>query len=67
MSTLENKIVNTTVSINLHGLNGAWMKAVDFYATHKKISRKSKPYNALLKARPTNADLKALLKSRPRR
>lgn len=67
MSTLEDKIVNTTVSINLHGLNGAWMKAVDFYAAHKKISKKSKPYNALLKARPTNADLKALTKSRPRR
>ena len=26
MSTLESKIVNTTVSINLHGLNGAWGK-----------------------------------------
>ncbi len=67
MSTLENKIVNTTVSINLHGLNGAWQKAVDFYARHKKISKKSKPYNALMKARPTNADLKALMRSRPRR
>ncbi len=41
MSTLESKIVNTTVSINLHGLNGAWGKAVEFYAKHKKINRKS--------------------------
>jgi hypothetical protein len=67
MSTLENKIVNTTVSINLHGLNGAWAKAVDFYARHKRIGRKSKAYSALIKARPSNADLKALMKSRSRR
>jgi len=67
MSTLENKIVNTTVSINLHGLNDAWTKAVDFYATHKRINRKSKAYADLLKARPGNADLQRLLKSRSRR
>jgi hypothetical protein len=67
MSTLENKIVNTTVSINLHGLNGAWAKAVDFYATHKKINRKSKAYSDLVKARPSQADLARLVKSRPRR
>jgi|SRR4030095_1742997 hypothetical protein len=60
MSTLENKIVNTTVSINLHGLNGAWEKAVDFYATHKKINKRSKSYNDLLKARPSNTDLRKL-------
>ena len=67
MSTLEDKIVNTTVSINLHGLNGAWNKAVEFYAKHKKISRRSAAYNQLLKARPSNADLQRLMKSRPRR
>jgi hypothetical protein len=67
MSTLENKIVNTTVSINLHGLNGAWTKAIDFYAGHKKINRKSKAYSDLVKARPSPADLQRLLKSRSRR
>ena len=67
MSTLENKIVNTTVSIHLHGLAGAWEKAVEFYAVHKKISAKSKAYTDLLKARPGNADLQRLMRSRPRR
>ncbi len=65
MSTLENKIVNTTVSINLHGLDGAWAKAVDFYARHKKISRQSKAYAELLRAKPSEADLKRLTRSRP--
>ena len=67
MSTLESKIVNTTVSINLHGLNGAWNKAVEFYAKHKKINRRSAAYNQLVKARPSNADLQKLMKSKPRR
>ena len=67
MSTLQNKIVNTTVSIHLHGLAGAWTKAVEFYAAHKKISSKSRAYSDLLKARPGNADLQRLMRSRPRR
>ena len=67
MSTLENKIVNTTVSINLHGLKGAWQKAVDFYAKHKRINKRSKAYAALLKAKPSEADLKKLMRARPRR
>jgi hypothetical protein len=67
MSTLESKIVNTTVSINLHGLNGAWTKAVDFYSKHKKIGRGSASYKQLMKAKPSNADLQKLMKSRPRR
>ncbi len=67
MSTLESKIVNTTVSINLHGLNGAWGKAVEFYAKHKKINRKSASYKQLMKAKPSNSDLQKLMKSRPRR
>ena len=67
MSTLENKIVNTTVSIHLHGLAGAWAKAVEFYAAHKKISAKSRAYSDLMKAKPGNADLQRLMRSRPRR
>jgi hypothetical protein len=67
MSTLEGKIVNTTVSINLHGLTEAWKKAVDFYVRHKKISKRSKAYSQLLRAKPTNADLQKLIRARPRR
>ncbi|TDJ22674.1 MAG: hypothetical protein E2O54_15145 [Gammaproteobacteria bacterium] len=67
MSTLEGKIVNTTVSINLHGLTEAWQKAVDFYARHKKISKRSKAYAQLLRAKPSNADLQKLIRARSRR
>lgn len=61
MSTLDNKIVNTTVSINLHGLEGAWRKAVDFYIKHKKISKRSKVYRELMAAKPSDADLRRLM------
>ena len=60
MSTLENKIVNTTVSISLHKLEGAWQRAVDFYAEHKKINKRSKPFQDLIKACPTQAQLKKM-------
>jgi len=66
MSTLENKIVNTTVSINLHGLGQAWTKAVDFYARHKKISKRANAYKQLLKAQPSQAQLKKLMGTRSR-
>lgn len=67
MSTKLNKIVNTTVSINLHGLKGAWIKAVDFYVAHKKISKRSAIYKKLLRAQPNRAQLEALKKKRKRR
>lgn len=60
MSTLENKIVNTTVSISLHGLEGAWQRAVDFYSEHKKIPKKSKSYKDLMAAIPSQAALKKM-------
>ena len=60
MSTLEGKIVNTTVSVNLHGLDQAWRKAVDFYVKHKKISKRARAYKELLGAQPTLADLNRL-------
>ena len=60
MSTLKNGIVNTTVSISLHGLEGAWQRAVDFYCEHKKINKRSGPYRDLLKAIPSQAQLKKL-------
>lgn len=67
MSAKANKIVNTTVSINLHGLKGAWQTAVDFYCEHKKISKRSKVYNQLLKAQPSKAQLEAMKRKRKRR
>ena len=67
MSTKLDKIVNTTVSINLHGLKGAWEKAVAFYVEHKKISKRSLIYRKLLRAQPTRAQLEALKKKRKKR
>ncbi len=67
MSAKANKIVNTTVSINLHGLKGAWQKAVDFYIDHKKISKRAKTYQQLLKAQPSKAQLEAMKRKRKKR
>lgn len=67
MSSLENRIVNTTVSINLHGLEDAWKRAVEFYAHHKKISKRSRAWRDLLAARPTEADLRRLERRAARR
>ncbi|MBL6690273.1 MAG: hypothetical protein ISP91_07765 [Pseudomonadales bacterium] len=67
MSTKLDKIVNTTVSINLHGLKGAWQKAVDFYAEHKKISKRSPLYKKLLRAQPSKAQLDAMKRKRRKR
>jgi tRNA(Glu) U13 pseudouridine synthase TruD len=67
MSSKVGKIVNTTVSINLHGLKGAWLKAVDFYISHKKISKRSKIYKKLLKAQPSKAQLEAMKRKRKKR
>lgn len=66
-STKLSKIVNTTVSINLHGVKSAWQKAVDFYAEHKKISKKSAVYKKLLRAQPTKAQLDAMKRKRKKR
>jgi hypothetical protein len=67
MSSKVGKIVNTTVSINLHGLKGAWQKAVDFYCDHKKISKRSPTYTQLLRAQPSKAQLEAMKRRRRRR
>lgn len=63
MSLLENRIVNTTVSINRFGIDEAWQRAVEFYAKHKKISKRSSAYRALVAARPGPAQVERLLKS----
>ena len=67
MSAKANKIVNTTVSINLHGLKGAWEKAVDFYIDHKKISKRAAVYQKLLKACPSKAQLDAMKRKRKKK
>jgi tRNA(Glu) U13 pseudouridine synthase TruD len=67
MSAKAEKIVNTTVSINLHGLKGAWEKAVEFYISHKKISKRSDIYKKLLKAQPSKAQLDAMKRKRKKR
>ena len=67
MSAKADKIVNTTVSINLHGLKGAWEKAVDFYIDHKKISKRSAIYQQLLKTCPSKAQLEAMKRKRKKR
>ena len=72
VSLIENvfnilKYSNTTVSINLHGLKGAWQKAADFYVEHKRISKKSPLYRKLLRTQPNKAQLDAMKKRRKRR
>ena len=64
MSLLDNRIVNTTVSINKFGAEEAWRRAVDFYAKHKKISKRSSAYRSLLEAGPDEAEVARLLASR---
>ena len=51
-SLLNGNVVNTTVSVNRHGLDEAWRRAVDFYARHRRIRKGSNAYRALLRARP---------------
>ncbi|MEE4361611.1 MAG: hypothetical protein V2I63_08825 [Pseudomonadales bacterium] len=66
MSSLEDRIVNTTVSISLHGLAGAWQRAVEFYATHKQIGKRTAAYRALVSAQPSEADLKRMTRAAAR-
>lgn len=51
-SELDGKIICTSFSINAHGADTAWSKAVETYARHKKISRGSKLYKQLSTAMP---------------
>ena len=63
MSRETGKIVNTTVSINKHGIPAAWEKAVDFYCKHKGISKRAKVYKELLELCPKKARVTKLLKA----
>ena len=51
-SLLSGNVVNTTVSINAHGLDEAWRRAVEFYSRHRRIPRDSDAYRELLLSRP---------------
>ena len=51
-SDIENKIICTSFSINAHGKQKAWNKAVETYAQHKSIRKNTKLYKELLKAMP---------------
>ncbi|WP_372862741.1 hypothetical protein [Spongiibacter sp.] len=51
-SKVEKKTVCTSFSLNAHGTEEAWLKAVDAYARHKSIRKNSKLYQRLLEAKP---------------
>jgi len=51
-SELEQKIVCTSFSLNAHGKDQAWRRAVDAYAKHKVISKNTKLYKKLMTAMP---------------
>ncbi|MDB6063229.1 MAG: hypothetical protein JWM78_3332 [Verrucomicrobiaceae bacterium] len=52
-SELESKIVCTSFSLNAHGSEEAWRKAVDTYAKHKVIRKNTKLYRQLMAAKPS--------------
>ncbi len=52
-SELESKIVCTSFSLNAHGSEEAWRKAIDTYARHKVIRKNTKLYRQLLAAKPS--------------
>lgn len=51
-SKVEKKTVCTSFSLNAHGSEDAWNRAVEAYAKHKSIHKNSKLYQRLLKAMP---------------
>lgn len=51
-SELQRKTVCTSFSLNAHGSDTAWEKAIDAYAKHKVIKRNSKLYRRLKTAMP---------------
>ncbi|WP_372879072.1 hypothetical protein [Spongiibacter marinus] len=51
-SKVEKKTVCTSFSLNAHGSDEAWHRAVEAYAKHKTIHKNSKLYQRLLGAKP---------------
>lgn len=58
-SELNNKIICTSYSLNAHGREEAWRRAVDAYARHKVIHKNSKLYQRLLESIPRVAEQSA--------
>jgi hypothetical protein len=51
-SELDHKIVCTSFSINAHGKDEAWRRAVTTFAKHKQIGKNSKLYKEIMGAMP---------------
>jgi len=51
-SELEAKIVCTSFSLNAHGKEQAWRRAVEAYAKHKRIGKNSRLYKKLVGSMP---------------
>ncbi|MEE8056549.1 MAG: hypothetical protein V3T17_01755 [Pseudomonadales bacterium] len=51
-SELEQKIVCTSFSLNAHGKEQAWRRAIETYAKHKLIGKNSKLYRKLIGSIP---------------
>lgn len=64
-SELKNRVVCTSYSINAHGLDKAWQKAVDTYCSHKNINKGTKLYKKIKAAMP-KVDKTALSKDKPK-
>lgn len=54
-SEIKQKIVCTSFSVNAHGEQEAWNKAIDTYAKHKSIRKNTKLYKKLLESKPKTA------------
>ena len=63
LSRLNEKVVSTTVSINRHGLVGAWQRAVNFYCKHKLVSKRTKAYEQLISQCPKSSEIEKLITS----
>ena len=63
LSRLNEKVVSTTVSINRHGLVGAWQRAVNFYCKHKLVSKRTKAYEQLISQCPKSSEIENLITS----
>lgn len=50
VSSLDKRVICTSYSLNAHGREGAWLKAVETYVRHKQISKQSPLYRKLLGA-----------------
>ena len=51
-SDAEQRVVCTSFSINAHGVDKAWEKAVVVFAQHKNIRKGTKLYKSLIAAKP---------------